>query len=184
MDPIGIAGGLNVYGFANGDPITYSDPFGLMRCPPMCGAPGEYVGRRINGAATAAREMVASVVDNTVGRLGVRGQVQAGHVAIGVEMESITDPTLSVPVSGVVSAEFGLSAGGGVSARLMSAAAGSQDVTLTAGSQRMGLDLSLAVGNGLPRPTRVGVNYAWGWTWGPPVAVSTEITDLAERENP
>lgn len=28
-DPIGLAGGLNVYGYANGDPVTYSDPFGL-----------------------------------------------------------------------------------------------------------------------------------------------------------
>lgn len=30
-DPAGIAGGLNAYGFAAGDPINYSDPFGL--CP-------------------------------------------------------------------------------------------------------------------------------------------------------
>jgi RHS repeat-associated protein len=28
-DPIGLAGGLNVYGFANGDPVNYGDPFGL-----------------------------------------------------------------------------------------------------------------------------------------------------------
>jgi RHS repeat-associated protein len=28
-DPIGIAGGLNTYGFANGDPVSYSDPYGL-----------------------------------------------------------------------------------------------------------------------------------------------------------
>ena len=28
-DPIGLAGGLNAFGFANGDPITYSDPYGL-----------------------------------------------------------------------------------------------------------------------------------------------------------
>lgn len=30
-DPIGLAGGLNLYGFADGDPINFSDPFGL--CP-------------------------------------------------------------------------------------------------------------------------------------------------------
>ena len=31
QDPIGLGGGLNVYGFAGGDPVNYSDPFGL--CP-------------------------------------------------------------------------------------------------------------------------------------------------------
>lgn len=30
-DPIGMAGGLNAYGFANGDPLNYDDPFGM--CP-------------------------------------------------------------------------------------------------------------------------------------------------------
>ena len=30
-DPIGIAGGLNLYGFANGDPVNFSDPFGLCK---------------------------------------------------------------------------------------------------------------------------------------------------------
>ena len=28
-DPIGLAGGLNAYGFANGDPVSYDDPYGL-----------------------------------------------------------------------------------------------------------------------------------------------------------
>jgi RHS repeat-associated protein len=28
-DPIGLAGGLNAYGFANGDPVSYSDSYGL-----------------------------------------------------------------------------------------------------------------------------------------------------------
>jgi RHS repeat-associated protein len=32
QDPIGIAGGLNSYGFAEGDPVTYSDPYGLEAC--------------------------------------------------------------------------------------------------------------------------------------------------------
>lgn len=31
QDPIGLAGGLNLYGFASGDPVNFSDPFGL--CP-------------------------------------------------------------------------------------------------------------------------------------------------------
>ena len=31
QDPIGLAGGANVYGFTNGDPVNYQDPFGL--CP-------------------------------------------------------------------------------------------------------------------------------------------------------
>jgi RHS repeat-associated core domain len=33
-DPIGLAGGLNLYGFAEGDPVNFSDPFGLC---PTCG---------------------------------------------------------------------------------------------------------------------------------------------------
>jgi RHS repeat-associated protein len=37
-DPIGLAGGLNAYGFAAGDPVSYSDPYGLCPDPenPKC----------------------------------------------------------------------------------------------------------------------------------------------------
>jgi RHS repeat-associated protein len=29
-DPIGLAGGMNLYGFANSDPVNFSDPLGLL----------------------------------------------------------------------------------------------------------------------------------------------------------
>ncbi len=32
-DPIGLAGGLNLYGYANGDPVNFSDTYGLMADP-------------------------------------------------------------------------------------------------------------------------------------------------------
>lgn len=32
-DSIGLAAGLNLYGYAGGDPVNYSDPFGLCRKP-------------------------------------------------------------------------------------------------------------------------------------------------------
>jgi RHS repeat-associated protein len=38
-DPIGIAGGLNVYGFAKGDPVNFADPFGLDPCKLVGGSP-------------------------------------------------------------------------------------------------------------------------------------------------
>jgi len=36
QDPIGIADGLNLYGFANGDPVNFSDPFGLCKKGKRC----------------------------------------------------------------------------------------------------------------------------------------------------
>jgi hypothetical protein len=36
-DPIGLAGGLNLYGFAGGDPINFWDPFGFDPCKRLRG---------------------------------------------------------------------------------------------------------------------------------------------------
>jgi RHS repeat-associated protein len=49
-DPIGLAGGLNSYGFAAGDPVSYSNPYGL--CPPLpdCFNPNPVRAFRVNSA--------------------------------------------------------------------------------------------------------------------------------------
>jgi RHS repeat-associated protein len=108
-DPIGLAGGLNAYGFAGGDPRNSSDPFGL--CPDACAieagaavGAGVYVagvglvaavaalrnGRELGEAASAgldaARETGASMwaaVRDRVHRLHMQGQLNniAEHFA-------------------------------------------------------------------------------------------------------
>src|SRR6185503_2001703 len=51
-DPTGLAGGLNLYGFAAGDPVNFSDPSGLRACPPDCGSGSDWVsptGKEVRG---------------------------------------------------------------------------------------------------------------------------------------
>jgi RHS repeat-associated protein len=58
-DPVGLAGGLNLYGFAGGDPVNFSDPFGLTPCGPLtvlCARAAIFVlGRGIPFAATLGK---------------------------------------------------------------------------------------------------------------------------------
>jgi RHS repeat-associated protein len=54
-DPIGLAGGINDYGFAAGDPVNYSDPFGLC---PICIAVVEW-GPEILAAAGLTATTIA-----------------------------------------------------------------------------------------------------------------------------
>ena len=70
-DPIGIAGGLNTYGFANGDPVTYSDPYGLCG---LAGAAASVVEGAAVSIATGSRYSVRAAA----------GDAATGAVCLGV----------------------------------------------------------------------------------------------------
>ena len=57
QDPIGLAGGLNLYGFADGDPVNYSDPFGL--CPLCLAVAAESLEGAVIGGVTGGLEQIA-----------------------------------------------------------------------------------------------------------------------------
>jgi RHS repeat-associated protein len=68
-DPAGLAGGMNLYGFAGGDPVNFSDPFGLQTCEkddPSC-----TTGAQIRGYIDAA-------VASTIAKLGALGNALHG----------------------------------------------------------------------------------------------------------
>lgn len=68
-DPIGLAGGVNAWGFVGGDPVNYSDPFGLWPCPPdndcagidmLYGVTGATVGMFTGGPPAAQADVASS----------------------------------------------------------------------------------------------------------------------------
>jgi RHS repeat-associated protein len=107
-DPIGLAGGLNLYGYANGDPVNYSDPFGLcpgltptlsiFDCPPyyftvigtLLGLIGGGVGGAGAGLVVAAPtgELAAPVLVPALSVAGAAKGAAAGF-AIGATLDGI-----------------------------------------------------------------------------------------------
>jgi RHS repeat-associated protein len=82
-DPIGLAGGVNLYGYADGDPVNYSDPFGLCPYEGGCRSPLFHTLRLFGmGEARAARwEAAGSAGGAITGAAG--GAARSAGVAAG-----------------------------------------------------------------------------------------------------
>ena len=84
-DPIGLAGGSNLYGYANADPLRFTDPDGRVA--------GILVGPIVRaGIGRAAGQAIASALRNGLGEAG--GSV-AGCLLVGIctnEMSTPDDP--------------------------------------------------------------------------------------------
>ena len=82
-DPIGIAGGLNTYGYAGGDPVNFSDPFGL--CPhcvgAVIGAVSELAIQGATGSWSGQAVVAAAVAGGISGGLSVGG----GLLRVGLQ---------------------------------------------------------------------------------------------------
>jgi RHS repeat-associated protein len=98
-DPIGLAGGVNAWGFVGGDPVNYSDPFGLcpgfgdaVPCEAVFASIGAVGGAVIGGTVGAAGgTLVFPGVGTVAGAAGV-GLAGAGFGAtVGGFIGKITD---------------------------------------------------------------------------------------------
>jgi RHS repeat-associated protein len=90
-DPIGIAGGLNTYGFAAGDPVTYIDPYGL--CPPVRRCIRNIVDShyKLGDMLHAGRHLFLGALQQAVGRNANHHQlVVAGTIVITREANRLT----------------------------------------------------------------------------------------------
>jgi uncharacterized protein RhaS with RHS repeats len=148
-DPSGVAGGVNLYGYAGGDPINNHDPFGLDVV--FRGDEDGAVARRAwNDLKAAAR---AGLRDND------RGTQKAARALLGVlnSMERDTETTFHVEI-GAMSSSFLNATGGGI--ETCSGTTPNCSVVVATNGLRTGVLTSLAHEAGGAWGSKRGVTHA------------------------
>jgi RHS repeat-associated protein len=91
-DPLGLAGGVNLYGFAAGDPVNYSDPFGL--CPNPDGSPCspyaqvvDEVNSRMKDALADGLSVLFSAAKEILVNIGLVAATEGGSAIVGAVVE-------------------------------------------------------------------------------------------------
>ena len=99
-DPIGISGGLNLYGFADGDPANSSDPYGL--CPPWTDCLAQGIanwGARRGGVLGGLALNTGAALNAVFEASGVNDAAAAGDaIGRGEFARGATMLALSIPI--------------------------------------------------------------------------------------
>jgi RHS repeat-associated protein len=147
-DPIGIAGGMNAFGFAGGDPVNFSDPFGL--CPdkndPKCdnyGGPVKFVG--VQGTAILGTG-VAGAAGVFTSEAGFGPYLRFGG-GFGGDVAAGGEIGVSQSLNSFRRGAYGACLGGGVVSGCFSANSAGKTVTgnLSIGSRDIPLPISMHV---------------------------------------
>jgi hypothetical protein len=98
-DPIGIAGGMNLYGFAGGDPVNFSDPFGLaVNCDFTT---GEGCSEEVKRLITQDRPLESPIIDPiALLSVGVASVVRGifARLTTGAVESSVTSGVRAAPM--------------------------------------------------------------------------------------
>jgi RHS repeat-associated protein len=112
QDPIGLAGGVNLYAYAGNNPVAYSDPFGLMDC--SWDKPTECKLASLTLSLQAFGYKAKGQLGPLQGDIGFKIGSSTGIALTGEGLESQIDATASASLKGSVGSAI---AGGSASCK-------------------------------------------------------------------